>query len=93
MPINEKYLAPFEAGAIYHIYNKTNNKEKLFLNEENYAYFLRRTAVYINPYFEIFAWTLLPNHFHMMVRVKEEKVIKVFLQNKTTEEKTKNVDK
>ncbi len=90
MPINEKYLAPFEAGKIYHVYNKTNNKEKLFLNDENYAYFLKRTAVYINPYFDVFVWCLLPNHFHMMVRVKEESSIKKFLQSKVTEEMTKN---
>jgi putative transposase len=93
MPINEKYLARFEEGRIYHVYNRTNNKEKLFLNDENYAYFLRRVSVYITPFFEIFAWTLLTNHFHMMVKVKEEKVIKKFLQNKATEERTKNDDK
>jgi putative transposase len=90
MPINEKYLAPLEAGKIYHIYNKTNNKEKLFLKDENYAYFLRRTSVYISPYFEIYAWVLLTNHFHIMVRVKEEKEIKEILQKRATEDKTKN---
>ena len=40
MPIPNKYLADFEEDSIYHIYNRTNNKEKLFLSDDNRVYAL-----------------------------------------------------
>ena len=42
MPIPEKYLAEFEQSGIYHIYNRTNNNEKLFITNENRLFFLRK---------------------------------------------------
>jgi hypothetical protein len=33
MPIPTKYLAEFAEGHLYHVYNRTNNKELLFLND------------------------------------------------------------
>jgi hypothetical protein len=42
MPIPEKYLADFEEGGLFQIYNKTNNKEVLFLNDNNKYFFLKR---------------------------------------------------
>jgi hypothetical protein len=42
MPIPEKYIADFEEGEIYHVYNRTNNREQLFLTDENRSFFLRR---------------------------------------------------
>lgn len=41
MPIPDKYLANFEENSIYHVYNRTNNKEKLFLSEENILFFFK----------------------------------------------------
>jgi REP element-mobilizing transposase RayT len=70
MPVNNKYLAHFECGNTYHIYNKTNNKELLFRTEENYIYFLKQFSKYISPFADTYAWNLLPNHFHFMIRVK-----------------------
>ena len=43
MPIPLKYLAEFNENGIYHVYNRTNNREKLFLNDENRQFFLKNT--------------------------------------------------
>lgn len=59
----------FEKGNIYHIYNQGNNRRKIFFNQENYLFFLRKIKEYILPYADIFAWCLMPNHFHLMVHV------------------------
>lgn len=45
-------------------------KEKLFLEEDNYKFFLRQFSKYISPVADTFAYNLLPNHFHFMIRVK-----------------------
>ena len=60
-----------EKGRIYHIYNQGNNHRKLFFNRENYLFFLKKINIYINPYADILAWCLMPNHFHLMVLVNE----------------------
>jgi putative transposase len=58
-------------GNFYHIYNRGINGEKLFQLESDYLNFLRFYAIYINPIAETFAWVLMPNHFHLLVRIKE----------------------
>jgi putative transposase len=77
--MNKKYLADFYDGGIFHVYNRTNNKELLFRTEENRRYFLRQYSKYLYPFLDTFCWSLLPNHFHFLVRVKEVEKIKTYL--------------
>jgi len=56
---------------LYHIYNRGNNKQKIFFNEGNYIYFLRKCHQYLKPVSEILAWCLMPNHFHFLIEVTE----------------------
>src|SRR6185312_11329462 len=88
MPISEKYLADFEEEEIYHVYNRTNNMEKLFLTDENRLYFLKRYKEIISPFADTFCWNLLPNHFHLLIRIKSEKLVIGHLQNKAVENLT-----
>ncbi len=60
---------------IYHIYNRANGSERLFFEEENYKYFLRKYSEYISPVADTFCWCLMPNHFHFLIRIKSEKEI------------------
>lgn len=59
----------FESGQIYHIYNQGNNRQRIFFDRENYLFFLRKIRTHILPFADIFAWCLMPNHFHLMVYV------------------------
>jgi REP element-mobilizing transposase RayT len=63
---------PIEHEKYYHIYNRGINGEILFREPENYKHFLRLYEKYIDPVAETFAWCLLRNHFHLLVRIKEE---------------------
>lgn len=56
----------------YHIFNRGNNRDPLFFEERNYAYFLRLYTKYIEPVADTFAYCLMPNHFHFLIRVKAE---------------------
>ncbi|MDX9696104.1 MAG: hypothetical protein RBT49_09960 [Bacteroidales bacterium] len=66
---------PIEYGKYYHIYNRGNNYEDLFINEEDYLHFLFIYEIYISSIADTFAWCLMKNHFHFLVRIKEEKEI------------------
>jgi putative transposase len=61
---------PLQYGRYYHIYNRGNNRENLFKEERNYRHFLKLYARYIEPVADIYAYYLLRNHFHVLVRIK-----------------------
>jgi putative transposase len=63
---------PLEYGQYYHIYNRGNNGENLFFEERNYPYFLKLYAQHILPVADTYAYCLLRNHFHVLVRIKTE---------------------
>jgi len=62
----------FEAGQYYHVYNRGNNYENIFVEEKNYSYFLQKIKEYILPVADIYAYCLLKNHFHVVLRIKDE---------------------
>ncbi|MCV9931426.1 transposase [Flavobacterium sp. LS1R47] len=63
----------FESGQYYHIYNRGNNKENIFIEEKNNNYFLEKVKKYLLPIADIYAYCLLKNHFHIVLRIKDEK--------------------
>ena len=63
--------APLQRGGIYHIYNRGINRESIFVEERNYRYFLQLYARHVAPVAETYAYCLLGNHFHFLVRIKD----------------------
>jgi putative transposase len=87
MPIDPRYQADFCSGSIYHVFNRTNNNERLFPSDENRYFFLKKYHDYLSPVAETFCWCLLPNHFHLLLRIKPEDAIIQYLsqsKNETT---------
>jgi len=64
-------LEQLEPGKTYHIYNKAISHEKLFVTEKDYFYFLKKLNRYILPVASIITYCLIPNHFHLLVTIKE----------------------
>ena len=58
----------FEENHIYHVYNMGNNSQRIFFNDENYLFFLRKIRTELMPNSEILAYCLMPNHFHIMLQ-------------------------
>jgi putative transposase len=61
---------PFEEGKYYHVFNRGNNKENLFVEERNYQYFLQKSTQYLLPIVDVYSYCLMPNHFHLVIRIK-----------------------
>lgn len=59
----------FETGDLYHIYNQGNDRVRIFFTRANYIFFLDKIKNHIQPYADVLAWCLMPNHFHLMVYV------------------------
>ncbi len=64
-------IVPLQHGQYYHIYNRGNNREDIFLEERNYRYFLKLYAHHVEPVADTYAYCLLRNHFHFLVRIKD----------------------
>ncbi len=67
---------PLLPGHIYHIFNRGNNRENIFREPRNYPYFLGLYAQHVLPAVDTFAYCLMRNHFHLLVRLKTEAEIK-----------------
>lgn len=63
-------MIPLEPDKFYHIYNRANGNEKIFLNSGNYEFFLKKYQQHIEPITETFCYCLMPNHFHLLVKIK-----------------------
>lgn len=68
-------------GEIYHIYNHANGRDNLFVEEKNYTFFLQKLSEYILPVCKVYAYCLMPNHFHLLVQVMSEEVLQQVFQS------------
>lgn len=68
-------MEKLQPGISYHIFNHANGFENVFRESENYRYFLKKYQLYIYPIAETYAYCLMPNHFHLVVRIRKRAVI------------------
>lgn len=66
-----------EDGKYYHLYNRSNNFERVFLADENYQYFLNKFITYLKPNSEILAYCLMPTHFHFLIKICKNEDLQV----------------
>ena len=66
------YTDKLYGGHYYHVYNRGNNGENLFIDPDNYFYFLRLYVKYICSIADTFAYCLMKNHFHFLIKVMED---------------------
>lgn len=57
-------------NSYYHIYNRGNHKKLIFHSHQDYETFLSLQRKYFNTYdtLQLYAWCLMPNHFHYLVK-------------------------
>lgn len=76
------------AGEYFHVYNRGNGKNKVFLDEEDYKFFILRVNQNLFPdtyktkysystplpkdSFSVICYCLMPNHFHFLIRQNRE---------------------
>jgi REP element-mobilizing transposase RayT len=73
---------PLLADQFYHVFSRAVGSEKLFISNENYLYFLRKMKHHILPVADVFAYSLLPNHFHLLVRIKQMETLNAYFENR-----------
>ena len=62
--------SPLKYEVYYHIFNRGTNGQDVFVERRNYSFFMQRYIKYIEPVAFTYAYCLLKNHFHFLVRTK-----------------------
>ena len=68
-------MEKLQPNCTYHIFNHANGFENIFVQDGNYWFFLEKYRDYTPPMDETYAYCLLPNHFHLVVRIRRKKVL------------------
>jgi len=71
-------VIPFLPNQYYHFYNRGNNRQTVFFEQDNYLYFLRGVKKYLCAQVDILAYCLMPTHYHILGRVKQQQTSEVF---------------
>ena len=82
-------MTPIEPDCFYHIYNRGINREIVFKSDRNYLFFLNKIKENLLCVCDIYAYCLMPNHFHLLVRIRSANDLPV-LQN-AKEDKTRGL--
>ncbi len=71
-----KVFSSFEPDSFYHVINHAVGIENLFHSADNYVYFLKRYTQYMPSVCDTYAYCLMPNHIHFLVKTYPEKELK-----------------
>lgn len=64
------YWHKFLPGHTYHVYNHAVSDQNIFNCVFDFTDFLMKYKKYISPHVDTYAYCLMPNHFHLLFKVK-----------------------
>jgi putative transposase len=67
----QQHEIALEPEGVYHVYNRGINGAEIFSSRDNYRYFLQQYTLYLGDFVDTYAYCLMNNHFHLLIRVKE----------------------
>ena len=71
----------YEEGGYYHLYNRGCNKELIFQEEQDYQKLLAIISESkIDEYLNLCAFSLMPNHYHFLVKQTSQKPVSSWIQ-------------
>ena len=79
MPRQPRLDAP---GTLHHIMRRGIEKTKIFRKEEDRVDFIKRLAALCDEKaLNVYAWALMGNHFHLLIRTGNKSILKVHCRN------------
>lgn len=79
MPVPETLVAQFEEDAFYHVLCKSIGGQLLFLHNEDRAFFQFRYNELLNTFVDVYAYNLLNNHVHLLIKTRSAASVALFL--------------
>lgn len=66
----KNFTEPLLENNVFHIYTRGIDKKPIFLSDKHYRSFLWKYQQKVSPYVDTYAFCLLGNHFHLLIRIK-----------------------
>ncbi len=66
----------FSPGAIFHIYNRGVARQRIFYSRDECGLFLALMRSKLDPVADVLSYCLIPNHYHLTLRLKREALSK-----------------
>lgn len=66
MPRREVVFVP---GEFYHVYNRGNDRQRIFFDRDNYVHLLTRMRMHVVEHATVVTYCLMPNHYHLLVQL------------------------
>src|SRR5688572_6417773 len=73
---------PLTLDSTFHIYNHAVGKDRFFREEINYGFFMSKCVKWIIPVSDLLSYCLIPNHFHLVCRIKSRVELEILFQEK-----------
>lgn len=71
-------------GLIYHVINRGNNRQAVFFEDDDYSRYLSVVYRFKKAYgFELYAYCLMTNHVHLLIKVNQGGTISKIMQSIT----------
>lgn len=81
MPRGPRFV--FE-NAFYHVFNRGVNKQPIFLSDDDYHFFLKKISDLKKYDHSIYAYCLMPNHFHLSIQTRKTPISKIMASLSTS---------
>ena len=76
----------------YHIYNRGNNYQNIFIEERNYKFFINKLFYFFHNKASLISYCLMPNHYHLLVKMNDNDQLPKIMQRLSTSY-TKSINK
>ena len=83
------YYDKFEYECFYHIYNRAADHESIFMDSDDYFFFLSKITMLLAPFCSVYSYSIMPNHFHLIVQINDKDKIVLQTQNETSAKASK----
>ena len=82
------YEAEWVPEGVYHVYNSAVQPNLLFTERQHGIYFLKLLRDRVASFAEVFAYALIPNHYHLGLRLKSEAALEDAILSKRLGKRT-----
>ena len=70
----------FVDGGIYHVFNRGNNRNEVFISKDDHSHFLNLLLAAVRRFdISLFHYCLMPNHFHFLLRIQAKEDMSSFM--------------
>ncbi len=91
MPTPVQFKAPFEPDQFYHVVFRSIDGVKLFLNNNQKQIFLNKWIQFMQPFCRIWAYCLLENHVHLVLKIEKAQSICAEIEKWSEDVQTKAI--